>query len=111
MLDRFKTAEEAIFYTGGGRRRPVGDNLSVFSGVSQWRRLVLGGDVRVVLFKSSTRRKTRAMSRKELLDARKALRGVREGVSGPRSKKQRGEWKLVLTQNMYHDGIKWAAGS
>ncbi|XP_019128792.2 striated muscle preferentially expressed protein kinase isoform X2 [Larimichthys crocea] len=29
------------------------------------------------------------MSRKELLDARKALRGVREGVSGPRSKKQR----------------------
>lgn len=50
------------------------------------------------------------MSRKELLDARKALRGVREGVSGPRSKKQRGEWKLVLTQNLYHDGIKRAAG-
>ncbi|KAI4831635.1 hypothetical protein KUCAC02_001171 [Chaenocephalus aceratus] len=34
-----------------------------------------------------------AMLRKELLDARKALRSAREGVSGPRSKKQRGEWE------------------
>lgn len=32
------------------------------------------------------------MLRKELLVARKALRSVREGESGPRSKKQRGEW-------------------
>lgn len=38
------------------------------------------------------------MLRKELLDARKALRTVSEGVSGPRSKKQRGEWELVSTQ-------------
>lgn len=33
------------------------------------------------------------MLRKELLDARRALRGVREGASGPSSKKQRGEWE------------------
>lgn len=39
------------------------------------------------------------MLRKELLDARKALRTVSEGVSGPRSKKQRGEWELVSTQS------------
>lgn len=38
------------------------------------------------------------MLRKELLDARKALRTVSEGVSGPRSKKQRGEWELVSIQ-------------
>lgn len=35
------------------------------------------------------------MLRKELLDARRALRSVREGVSGPRSKKHIGEWELV----------------
>lgn len=50
------------------------------------------------------------MYRKELLDARKALRSAREGVSGPRSKKQRGEWELVSIQNMYYDGIKWFIG-
>lgn len=43
------------------------------------------------------------MSRKELLDARKALRSVREGVSGPRSKKQRGEWELATVQEMCYD--------
>lgn len=32
------------------------------------------------------------MLRKELLDARKALRNVREGGGGPRSRKRRGEW-------------------
>lgn len=50
------------------------------------------------------------MSRKELLDARKALRSLREGVSGPRNKKQRGEWELLSIQNMYYDGIKWFVG-
>lgn len=35
------------------------------------------------------------MLRRELLDVRKALRSVREDVSGPRSKKQRGEWELL----------------
>lgn len=43
------------------------------------------------------------MSRKELLDARKALRSFREGVSGPRTKKQRGEWEMASTQMMYYD--------
>lgn len=38
------------------------------------------------------------MLRKELLDARRALRSVREGASGPRSKKHRGEWELVTAQ-------------
>lgn len=38
------------------------------------------------------------MLRKELLDARKALRSVRGGASGPGSKKQRGEWELVPAQ-------------
>lgn len=33
------------------------------------------------------------MYRRELLDARKALRSTRRDVSGPRSKKQRGEWE------------------
>lgn len=42
------------------------------------------------------------MSRKELLDARKALRSFREGVSGPRSKKQRGEWEMASTETMYY---------
>lgn len=32
------------------------------------------------------------MLRKELLDARRSLRSAGEGLSGPRSKKQRGEW-------------------
>ena len=41
-----------------------------------------------------------AMLRKELLDARKALRSAREGVSGPRSKKQRGEWEQVSMLNI-----------
>ncbi len=50
------------------------------------------------------------MLRKELLDARKALRNAREDVSGPRSKKQRGEWELVSIQNMCYDSIKWVAG-
>lgn len=49
------------------------------------------------------------MLRKELLDARKALRNAREGVSGPRSKKQRGEWELVSKQNMYYD-MYWVVG-
>lgn len=35
------------------------------------------------------------MLRKELLDARRALRSVGEGASGPRRKKHRGEWVLV----------------
>jgi len=35
------------------------------------------------------------MSRKELLDARKSLRSVREALSGPRSRKQRGKWEKV----------------
>lgn len=39
------------------------------------------------------------MSRKELLDARKALRSVREGASGRKGKKQRGEWELVSSQD------------
>lgn len=47
------------------------------------------------------------MLRKELLDARKALRSVREGESGPRIEKQRGEWELVSIQNMYCSSIKW----
>lgn len=53
------------------------------------------------------------MLRKELLDARKALRSVREGVSGPRSKKQRGEWELVVVQDctVPQQSIKWAVGS
>lgn len=38
------------------------------------------------------------MLRKELLDARRALRSVREGASGPRSKKHHGEWELVTAQ-------------
>lgn len=38
------------------------------------------------------------MYRRELLDARKALRSTREDVSGPRSKKQRGEWELSEIQ-------------
>lgn len=49
--------------------------------------------------------------RKELLDARKALRSVREGESGPRSKKQRGEWELVLIQNMYYNSTKQSVGN
>lgn len=53
------------------------------------------------------------MLRKELLDARKGLRSVREVVSGPRSKKQRGEWELVSIQDhaTLYDGIKWVVGS
>lgn len=51
------------------------------------------------------------MLRKELLDARKALRGVREGVSGPRSKKQRGEWEPVSIQNTHYTGVKWVVGN
>lgn len=39
------------------------------------------------------------MLRKELLDARKALRSVREGASGRKGKKQRGEWELVSSQD------------
>ena len=35
------------------------------------------------------------MLRKELLDARRALTSFREGASGPRRRKQRGEWELV----------------
>lgn len=50
------------------------------------------------------------MLRKELLDARKALRSAREGVSGPRSKKQRGEWELLSIQNMYYESINWFVG-
>lgn len=42
------------------------------------------------------------MFRKELLDARKALRSFREGVSGPESKKQRGEWEMVSTETKKH---------
>lgn len=53
------------------------------------------------------------MLRKELLDARKGLRSVREVVSGPRSKKQRGEWELVSIQDYatLYDSIKWVVGS
>lgn len=40
------------------------------------------------------------MLRKELLDARKALRSVREGVSGPRRRKPRGEQELVSIQSI-----------
>lgn len=65
----------------------------------------------LVFFLRAVQRQTKAMLRKELLDARKALRGVREGVSGPRSKKQRGEWELVSIQNMYYSSIKWVVGA
>lgn len=50
------------------------------------------------------------MLRKELLDARKALRSTREGASGPRSKKHRGEWELASIQNTLYVGIKWFVG-
>lgn len=40
------------------------------------------------------------MLRRELLDARRALRSVSEGVSGPRSKKQRGEWEMLSIQRL-----------
>lgn len=40
------------------------------------------------------------MLRKELLDARKALRSVGEGESGPRSKKQRGELEPLSIQSI-----------
>lgn len=46
------------------------------------------------------------MYRKELLDARRALRNARDGVSGPMSKKKRGEWERVSLQNMYYDSSK-----
>lgn len=49
------------------------------------------------------------MYRKELLDARKALRGVREGVSGPRSKKQRGEWEQ--NKNLLHNSTHGFLGN
>lgn len=39
------------------------------------------------------------MLRRELLNARRALRSVSEGASGPRSKKQRGEW-----ESAFHSG-------
>lgn len=39
------------------------------------------------------------MLRRELLDARKALRSVREGASGRKGKKQRGEWELVSSRD------------
>lgn len=40
------------------------------------------------------------MLQRELLDARRALRSVSEGVSGPRSKKQRGEWEMFSIQDV-----------
>lgn len=40
------------------------------------------------------------MLRRELLDARRALRSVSEGVSGPRSQKQRGEWEMLSIQDV-----------
>lgn len=40
------------------------------------------------------------MLRRELLDARRALKSVSEGVSGPRSKKQRGEWVMLSIQDV-----------
>ena len=91
-----------------------------FSGVSRWRRLVPGGEAffgrcshpfgcKKYIFKK--KRTTGVMLRKELLDARKALRGVREGASGPRSKKQRGEWELVSIQNTRYTGIKRVVGN
>lgn len=41
------------------------------------------------------------MLRKELLEARKALRSARDSGGGPRSKKLRGEWTLVYSQSKY----------
>lgn len=38
------------------------------------------------------------MLRKELLEARRALRSAGEGASGPRRKKHRGEWELVAAR-------------
>lgn len=53
------------------------------------------------------------MLRKELLDARKALRSVGEGASGRKGKKQRGEWELVSSQDcaVLCLGIKQVVGS
>lgn len=99
-----------------------GSSLVFFSGVSRWRRLVLCREAflgrfshlfgcRKYIYIFLKKRTTSVMLRKELLDARKALRGVREGVSGPRSKKQRGEWEPVSIQNTHYTGIKWVVGN
>lgn len=60
----------------------------------------------MVYLKERTKERQEAMLRRELLDARKALRSAREGASGPKSKKQRGEWELLWRQNVSCDRIK-----
>lgn len=69
-----------------------------------------GAAILVVFLEGYIQKKRRAMLRKELLDARRALRSAREGVSGPRSKKQRGEWELASIQKkkpMHFGSRKW----